>query len=175
MGEDVSYRIRRPGRGDAPACAELHAHVWRSTYRGLMDDAVVDGLSAESFLPMWESIGRAYEEGTVPEDGRELWLATDVDDAPVGFLFFGPPRDDEPPAARQLWALNVHPDHHGTGLAQRLLDERFGPAPAYLWVARGNDRAVRFYERNGFVLDGTESADQHDGVVEVRMVRVDGS
>lgn len=166
----AAYLVRRPTLADAPACAALHAHVWRQTYRGLMEDRVVDGLSAEGFTPMWESIGRAYDEDRVTDDGRQLWLA-EHDGVPVAFIFFGPPRDEDPPAPLQLWALNVHPDHQGTGIAQRLLDEHLGGVQAYLWVARGNDRAIRFYQRNGFGLDGTESADQHDGVVEVRMVR----
>mgnify|MGYP002738109895 CR=1 FL=1 len=116
----------------------------------------------------------AVMEVNLPEDGRAgiaQGIECPLHDEPVGFIFFGRGRDEDRPTERQLYALNVHPDHHGTGIAQRLLDEGFGPGEAYLWVARGNDRAIRFYERNGFVLDGTESADQHDGVVEVRMVR----
>ncbi|MFR5604363.1 MAG: GNAT family N-acetyltransferase [Acutalibacteraceae bacterium] len=30
---------------------------------------------------------------------------------------------------------------------------------AYLWVLRENDRAIRFYERNGFQFDGVEKTD----------------
>ncbi len=46
-----------------------------------------------------------------------------------------------------------------------------GDAAAYLWVARGNERAIRFYRRHDFAEDGTESTDQHDGITEIRMVR----
>jgi hypothetical protein len=38
-------------------------------------------------------------------------------------------------------------------------------------VAKGNERAIRFYQRHDFAADGAESADQHDGIVELRMVR----
>lgn len=167
----TAYLVRRPSRGDAEAFAELHAHVWRATYRGLMEDRVVDALSPEGFAPMWESIGAAYDEDRVPDDGRQFWVATTPDGDPVGFMMWGPPRDVDQPAPRQLWSLNVHPDHQGSGLARQLMDERFGSGPAYLWVARGNARAIAFYERHGFALDGTEAEDNHDGVVELRMVR----
>ena len=50
----TAYLVRRPSRGDAEAFAELHAHVWRATYRGLMEDRVVHALSPEGLEPMWE-------------------------------------------------------------------------------------------------------------------------
>lgn len=165
----MTYEVRRPTRADAEGFSALHAHVWRTTYRGIMSDEVVDGLSAEGFAPLWESVGSAYDEARVPTDGREFWVATEGD-VPVGFVMFGPARDVEAPADWQLWSLNVHPDHQGSGIAQELLDH-MGPGPAYLWVAKGNARAIRFYERNGFHLDGAEQPHGHDGVNELRMVR----
>ena len=164
------YVIRRPTRSDTVPFSTLHAQIWAETYRGLMEDRVLDALEPSSFAATWMAVGSGYDEGTIPDDGRGLWVAT-LAEEPVAFIFFGTGRDEDRPTERQLYALNVHPDHHGRGIAQRLLDEGFPPGAAYLWVARGNARAIRFYERNGFVLDGTESADQHDGVVEVRMVR----
>ncbi|MFX0538037.1 N-acetyltransferase family protein [Ornithinimicrobium sp. Y1847] len=166
----AAYLIRRPTRSDTVPFSTLHAEIWRATYRGVMEDRIVDALEPASFAATWMAVGSGYDEGTIPDDGRGFWVAT-LEEEPVGFIFFGPPRDEDPPQERQLFALNVHPDHHGSGLAGRLMDEGFGSGPAYLWVAKGNGRAIRFYERNGFVLDGTESTDQHDGVVELRMVR----
>lgn len=166
----AAYLIRRPTRSDTVPFSTLHCEVWLATYRGLMDDEVVDALEPSSFASTWMAVGSGYDEGTIPDDGRGFWVAT-LKEEPVGFIFFGPGRDQDRPRDHQLYALNVHPDHHGTGIAQRLMDEGLGQGAAYLWVAKGNGRAIRFYERNGFALDGTESSDQHDGVVEVRMVR----
>lgn len=169
MTSETTYTVRRPSATDAAGFAALHAHVWRTTYRGLMEDHVVDALAADTFEPMWASIGAGYDEERVPADGREFWVAT-AGEEPVAFVMWGPARDEDAPTERQVWSLNVDPAHQGSGVAQQLMD-RFGPGPAYLWVARGNARAIRFYERNGFVLDGTEADDRHDGVVELRMVR----
>ena len=44
-----------------------------------------------------------------------------------------------------------------------------GDRAAYLWVLANNERAIGFYERQGFRLDGTE--DEHDEGRHVRMVR----
>lgn len=166
----TAYLVREPVPEDVEGFARLHVRVWRETYRGLMADEVVDGLSVETFRPIWYSIARAYSTGAVLDDGRAMRVAL-LGEEPVGFVMVGPARDEDAPAPRQVWSLNVAPEHQGSGVAQRLLDEAFGDGPGYLWVARGNARAIRFYERNGFALDGTESQDQHDGVTELRMVR----
>lgn len=170
MPDPRSYVVRDPAPEDVEAFAELHVRVWRATYRGLMDDDVVDRLTVESFRPLWYSVAKAYAQDAVPDDGRAMKVAVLGQEA-VGFLMCGPARDEDAPVPHQLWSLNVAPEHQGSGVAQRLMDEVLGDGPAYLWVARSNDRAIRFYERNGFVLDGALASDQHDGVTEVRMVR----
>lgn len=58
---------------------------------------------------------------------------------------------------------------HGRGVGHALLHEAIGTAPAYLWVLDGNDRAIRFYERQGFRLDGATKTEPVG--VEHRMVR----
>ena len=45
-------------------------------------------------------------------------------------------------------------------------------SPAELWVASGNPRAVRFYERNGFTPDGTtDDGSAFGGIAALRMLR----
>jgi len=70
-----------------------------------------------------------------------------------------------------LNALYVRREHWSTGLGQRLLDSVLGDAPATLEVFRDNDRARRFYARNGFVPDGTEQQEPRLGGVEIGLVR----
>lgn len=166
----AAYLLRDPVMADVEPFADLHARVWKQTYRGLMDDEVVDDLSVDTFRPLWYSVAQAYARDAVPADGRRIRVAV-VGDAAAGWLMCGPARDQDAPTPEQLWALNVAPEHQGRGLGARLMTEVLGPGPAYLWLAQGNDRAVRFYERHGFVLDGTVSDDRHAGVREARMVR----
>ncbi|MFK5633216.1 MULTISPECIES: GNAT family N-acetyltransferase [unclassified Ornithinimicrobium] len=165
----AAYLLRSPVLEDVEPFATLHARVWESTYRGLVGDELLDDLSADTFRPLWYSVAQAYAHGTVPEDGRRIRVAV-LDDEAAGWIMCGPARDENPPTPEQLWVLNVAPEHQGRGLGARLMDEVLGPGPAYLWVAQRNDRAVRFYERHGFALDGaTDTA--HGGMTEVRMAR----
>lgn len=164
------WEIREPRAGDAEPFAHLHARVWRATYRGIMPDDVVDALEPEQFRPVWDQVVAAYAQGRVADDGRGFLVALRAG-LPVAFCMHGPARDDAPPVPHQLWSLNVAPEEQGSGLAQELLTRALGDRAAYLWVALGNDRAIRFYQRQGFARDGAENLDGHDGVVEVRMVR----
>ena len=54
--------------------------------------------------------------------------------------------------------LVVSPDHWGSKLAGSLVDEakRLSPGGVTLKVNKDNARAIRFYERNGFVHDGED-------------------
>lgn len=51
---------------------------------------------------------------------------------------------------RELFAVYLDERVYGTGLADRLLLEVLGDAPAVLWVLDGNARAEAFYRRHGF-------------------------
>ena len=54
--------------------------------------------------------------------------------------------------------LVVSPDHWGSELANALVDEakRLSPGGVTLLVNKDNARAIRFYERNGFVHAGED-------------------
>lgn len=54
--------------------------------------------------------------------------------------------------------LVVDPDHWGSDAARLLVDEakRLSPSGITLLVNKDNSRAIRFYERNGFVQAGDD-------------------
>jgi ribosomal protein S18 acetylase RimI-like enzyme len=60
---------------------------------------------------------------------------------------------------------------YGTGVAQALMAEAIGDRAAYLWVVEGNDRAIAFYRKHGFDLDGVRDHLPETGTPEVRMSR----
>lgn len=156
-------------RSDVEALGALHCLIWQVTYRGLLSQEAYDQLTPERFARGWGRRADLIESGQ-PLLGGERVLVARHSGQPVGFISVGEPRDEDPPVPWQLWALNVLPEQQGTGLAQRLVARALGGQAAYLWVARGNDRAIRFYRREGFALDGTQH-DRGDGIVELRMVR----
>ena len=48
--------IRPATVDDAAAVAHVHVSSWRSTYRGLMPDAVLDSLSVERRAEFWREV-----------------------------------------------------------------------------------------------------------------------
>jgi ribosomal protein S18 acetylase RimI-like enzyme len=155
---------------DAVALGEVHCRIWRETYADLMTPEALARLDPVRFGRVWtDRAEQLAREGELP--GGERLLVARHDGSPVGFISTGEPRDEDPPVGWQLWALNVLPEHQGTGLAHRLLAEGLGDRAAYLWVAQGNERAIRFYRGHGFAEDGVEHTDRADGMTELRMVR----
>jgi 2-(1,2-epoxy-1,2-dihydrophenyl)acetyl-CoA isomerase len=68
-------------------------------------------------------------------------------------------------------SLYVGSGHRGSGLGGRLLRHALGSAAALVWVFEPNVRAIAFYGRHGFVLDGGCEPDPDTGVRCVRMSR----
>ena len=171
MAEESAYIIRAPRVADVDALGALHARVWQEAYVGLMDEESFAALTPERFARGWaRRMEQMGPDGHHP-NGEQVAVAEYAGEL-VGFISVGPAREEgEAPTDTQLWAINVASDHLGTGIGQQLLTDVLGERPAYLWVAEGNDRAIRFYERNNFRLDGTSATDRDDGLVELRMVR----
>ena len=158
--------IRRAVPADAPQLGEVHVRTWQIAYEGLIPQAVLDSLDIVARAARWRT---TLEDASNP--GR-TWVALEEGKL-IGFASSGPPRGDDAPAPLELWALYVHPRRHGGGAGALLAEAALGPDPAFLWVLDGNARAIRFYEKIGFRLDGATKVEHHGGVAlhELRMVR----
>lgn len=161
---DGRYVLRPLTAMDSDELGALHVTIWRQAYAGLMPDEALAALDVGQRVEMWRRwLGDANAPGA-------LGAFDATTDDLVGWVTVGHPRDANPPAPEELWVLNVERRHQGTGLATVMLDEALGDRAAYLWVVEGNERAIAFYRRHGFQLDGTRQA-QDEGNEDLRMVR----
>ena len=93
----------------------------------------------------------------------------------IAFCGYGSYRDDSLPDTGEIFALYVLSGYYGTGAGVLLMKEalellRRYPAVA-LWVLADNRRAIRFYEKQGFVPDGAEqSVVLGKPLAEIRMI-----
>jgi GNAT superfamily N-acetyltransferase len=133
----------------------------------------------------WPEVRRAaaeereagWERGLRRDRAPDPVLVAERDGRVVGFAVVRAAEDPE--GAGELAAINVDPDHWGTGAGRALLVAahaelaRLGYEEAVLWVLPGNHRARRFYEVAAWVADGIERTDEVLGVVvaEVRYRR----
>ena len=77
----------------------------------------------------------------------------------VGFIRYGNFRD-EAIQAGEIIALYVLKDYYGKGVSEKLMHAAFVAlnhfSEIYLWVLKENKRAIAFYQKMGFTLDGLE-------------------
>ncbi len=148
---DDGWEIRPVGRGDIADLKRLFLKL--HLYNGSLDPrfALADD---------WERHFDAMMERALAGEGRLALLARDrVTGRPVGFALAA--LQDGGPLWKhrdgvEVEALYVERAWRGTGLAEALLAaalswaEDLGQPVVQLYVTAGNERAIRFYERQGF-------------------------
>ena len=137
--------IRPAVADDAEGIGRMHVQSHRETYAEVLSPEFLAAMSVVERIDRW----RGLLDGGVSEH----WVAVDDGDV-VGFVTSGPSRDEPPVRQLELHSLYLLASHHRSGLGSRMLDLAIGRRPASLWVVAGNDRALAFYRRHGFELDG---------------------
>lgn len=168
-----AYEIRAPHEQDASPLAQLHVQVWQQAYRGLLAQEYLDAMQWRGRREeRWQTWVSEFADGSPNSAGNCLFVAVHTSSGAIaGFALAGPSRDEDAVLPHELMALNVLAAHHGTGVAQQLMAATVGDRPAYLWVLRGNNRAITFYRKVGFELDGVSKDDVHLDCTDLRMVR----
>jgi GNAT superfamily N-acetyltransferase len=159
--------VRKASLGDAAAIADLHVRSWRTAYRGIVPDAILDGLSVEARHESWtKAIGRASTE---PSTETRVWV---IEEGGVvrGFAETRPARDGAAPGTGEVHAIYLAPEAWRRGLGRRLLSRAAddllarGFTPVILWVIEANTNARQFYEHLGWRPDGARQPIDFDGV-----------
>jgi GNAT superfamily N-acetyltransferase len=140
--------IRRARPADAPAIARVRIDSWRSTYRGIMPDAYLDGMQVEASTALWDRVLTAGPNTTcvfVAEHGADV----------VGFSCGN--RLDPPKHGfdAELAAVYLRSEFQGAGLGRQLVcavadaQRATGATGLIAWVIAGNKPARTFYEELG--------------------------
>ena len=158
--------IRRAEPADARGIAEVHTRTWQAAYRHVFPAEMLDALDVEDRVRGWlERI----------EADMAVWVA-ETEDGIVGFVAAGPSRTEE--GQGELYAIYVLPEAWGSGAGAALMAAfkdwlaQQGYATAMLWVLADNPRARRFYEREGWRVDGERVDTIRDIEVEEALYRL---
>ena len=126
--------------------AFVHWKCWQETYPGLVSQEYLDKFTLE------KSEERAFQ-------WRDNILVAKDGDRVVGFAGYGH-HGPEDPETGEVFALYVLPEYQGKGVGCQLLEaavDKLSACPHLcLWAVKGNERAIRFYEKNGFRLNGED-------------------
>jgi diamine N-acetyltransferase len=153
----VSISVRLALAGDERRIALVGQATFLETFAGLLDR---DDILAHCER---EHAASVYADWLAKPSAR-IWLVeTEVGGAPVGYLLLSKaslPLTDLRGDDLEVKRIYLLHRFHGSGIGQTLLDRaieeasRQGASRLLLGVFAGNERAMAFYARNGFVKVG---------------------
>lgn len=163
----MSVIIRPATAADAEGIAHVHVATWRTAYRGILPDAMLDGLSEERRAAFWgEVLARPLEAGLV-------LVAEHPAHGIVGFADAGPPQEPLPMFDAELRAIYILAEHQrasvGTALARAVAGGLLarGYTGMFLWVFAENE-ARHFYEAlGGHVV--AEGQGEYGGIAKAKL------
>lgn len=148
----LQYRIA--GAAELDAAARMLGRSYRAAYRGLMDDAYLDGLAEDHWAPI-------LRDGYARGDTCVLALEAG---ALVGAAVYGA---GEAPGEADFHAIYLLPGAVGRGVGHGLYAavEREMRAQGFKWCTlealSGNTGAVRFYAAHGFEPAGAFTVEEN--------------
>ncbi|MCL2461081.1 MAG: GNAT family N-acetyltransferase [Defluviitaleaceae bacterium] len=157
--------IRKALPEDAADYADCVISCWQSAYKGIVPEGYLSDMSANR--GQWvEKYGKA-----LADPGDCGYYCAIYADEMIGFLIINGNHKDN------FWAIYLIEGFRGKGFGAVMLNfainelARAGDRQICLWVFKENKKAIRFYEKHGFVFDGTDRVvDWYGGVplVELR-------
>ena len=133
--------------------------TWHEAYPDLVSQEYLDNLTYEKCERMafsWR------DDFIVAMDGNTV----------IGFVGYGN-RGEDSPNVGEIFALYILSDYYGTGVGLKLMQAGLKELSSYpevhLWVLKGNKRAIRFYEKCGFVATGEEMVSSKINAAEIKM------
>lgn len=156
--------VRKPVSDDAAAIAILHIRSWQSAYEGLLSKRYLSSLDTSVER-------RVMFLKQAIESGSPSIRVAEFDGQVIGWVSFGPSRDqDAPTGTAELMAIYLDPAFWACGIGTALWAEArqaimgHGYQQVYAWVLDGNERATRFYCKQGFsVQAGSQRIFEENG------------
>ena len=150
--------VRRASVADAAEIAAVHVRTWQAAYVHIFGSERLAQLDVARRVEGWTRVLTEGEPAFVADEGGRV----------VAFVSVGACGELE--GIGELYAIYALPEAWGTGAGRGLMRaavEQLGAdgyGEAVLWVLEDNPRARRFYEREGWELDGGRKEDEFFGV-----------
>lgn len=146
-------KVRYATSDDFQILGKIHAASWKTAYKNIIPTEILDNITAEKRAAYFK---KALEEGF--EEDAIIY----EDDTPLGLICIGKARDKElDDSYGEIGGLYLMPEAFGKGIGSALIQwgikelNSRGYEKVILWVLEDNSRAIKFYEKHGFIFDGT--------------------
>jgi ribosomal protein S18 acetylase RimI-like enzyme len=151
--------VRRATERDSAALALVGAATFLDTYAERIEgpDIVAHAAGRHS---------QAFYAERLADPHIHIWVAQTAAAAIIGYLLLGPatlPSDGPHPQDLEIVRIYVLSRFQKTGIGNRLMQQAFAEAARQrarrivLGVYKGNEKALAFYARQGFMQIGTRS------------------
>ena len=135
--------IREMQTDDIGEVARFHHAAWMDAYRGLLPEEGLQQLTQQHFLHTWEKI--------IDDEHRNNLVAIKAK-KPIGYASY---RQWKKPGRWELLGLYVAPAWMHKGCGTSLFNavekdiQQKNAKLLFVWVIKGNQRALQFYQKNG--------------------------
>lgn len=112
----MDYKIRKMKRSDCADVTHVVTVAWNETYRGIVDDSILDDLYKNEDERTNRSISRF-------DDNNNHSFVLEVNDKIVGFINVGSADDEEFLNCGEIYALYIISEYKGQGYGRKLISE----------------------------------------------------
>ena len=146
MQDQPIVTLRTVVDSDIPVIQNLSSRIWREHYPDIITHAQIDYM-----------LGKMYASGVIHDEILNKgyrYVVVMMGKEAVGYFAY---RFEDPDQAVMISKLYLLPSLHGKGIGSRMLGYvkedalRMGATSLYLFVNKNNAKAIRAYERFGFV------------------------
>jgi ribosomal protein S18 acetylase RimI-like enzyme len=146
--------IRQATTDDSLSIAKVHVASWQCAYKGILSEDYLCKLNVDISN---NNFKKAISQNV------ETFFVAESNDTIIGFCAIGPTRDpiDNERITAEIYALYLFPEFFGKGIGKLLLEnaEKYFYQKEHsqfvLWVLEKNEQARKFYEKSGFITDGS--------------------
>jgi len=151
----MNFSINKVLPEEAYEYAACHIACWQSAYKGIVPDGYLENMQKEIEQ-------RAERTKKNLAESPDSFYCAKLENRIVGVLIFSKSRDEDKPDAGEVGAIYLLAEFWGKGYGRQMMDfaietlKNAGYHEIILWVLEENHRARRFYEKYGFIFDGTK-------------------
>ncbi|MBM7667298.1 ribosomal protein S18 acetylase RimI-like enzyme [Solibacillus kalamii] len=106
--------IRKANRGDAPGIAKVHVDSWRTTYKGIIPQNFLDGLSYEQRTKLWEN--------NISDQTNTIFVAEN-ENIIIGFVTGSTRSTNKEVGASDLTSIYLLEEWQGQSVGKKLLNQ----------------------------------------------------
>ncbi len=151
------FKIKTAQKDDLPLLQKLAREIWIAHYTAILSTDQIEYM-----------LNLMYSESTIEQEINcgVIWKLITTDEIPVGFISYSPSESD-----LKLNKLYILPGYHGQGFGQTAITHvidyaaRHNIPKVYLTVNKKNYKAIKAYEKAGFLCTSSEVTDIGNGFV----------